>query len=110
MCLHGLLFDPVEAEYSSETSVNIYQTAWGHILEVNSSTKQQSPLAGCFLTVTCLAYTLIMKMEAVRSSETSVNLYRTIRRLVSETGCLQDILFKWDKANWACRETWIRVE
>jgi hypothetical protein len=97
--LHGLMFDPVEAECSSETSENIYQTAWRHILEVNSATRPQSPLPGYFLTVTCLAYILIMKMEAVRSSETSVNLYRTIRRLLSQNDRLEDILRKWDKAN-----------
>jgi hypothetical protein len=36
----------------------------------------------CFLMVSCLSYSSTLKMEAVRSSETLVNFYRTIWRYI----------------------------
>jgi hypothetical protein len=45
-----------------------------HFQGLNQATKD---LAFCFFPVTCLVYSSILKMEAVRSSETSVNSYRS---------------------------------
>jgi hypothetical protein len=38
----------------------------------------------CFMLVSCLAYSSIMKMEAKCSSETSVDFQRTTRRYITE--------------------------
>jgi hypothetical protein len=42
------------------------------------------PLATCFMLVSCLAYSLTLKMEAAYSSENSVDFQRTTRRYFPE--------------------------
>jgi hypothetical protein len=39
----------------------------------------------CFMLVYCLTYSSALKMEATRSSETSVDFPRTTRRYIAET-------------------------
>jgi hypothetical protein len=46
---------------------------------VDELTKQPASLKLCLPLMCCLAYSAILKMEAVRSSETSVNFYRATR-------------------------------
>jgi hypothetical protein len=43
------------------------------------------------LVVTCLTYCLVLKMEAVNSSETPLNFYRTVWSHIAEDRILQDI-------------------
>jgi hypothetical protein len=47
----------------------------------------------CSLLVSCLTYTEILKMEAIYSSESSVNFYRTTRCHIPEDGTLQIIYY-----------------
>jgi hypothetical protein len=43
----------------------------------NKPSRQQALLSDYLLVIDCLAYSSTLKMEAARSSETAVNLYRT---------------------------------
>jgi hypothetical protein len=45
---------------------------------------QFAVLASCVMLVSCLAYSLTLKMEAVLSSETAMDFYRTTRRYIPE--------------------------
>jgi hypothetical protein len=47
-------------------------------------TEGRAPLAGSFMPVSCLPYSSTLKMEAVCSSETSVDFQRTTRRYIPE--------------------------
>jgi hypothetical protein len=42
-------------------------------------------LATCFVLVSCLVYSLILKMKAIYSSETSINFQRTTRVISQKT-------------------------
>jgi hypothetical protein len=46
-------------------------------------------LAACFLLVSCLAYSLTVKMETICSSETSVDFHRTTWRYIPEDRTLR---------------------
>jgi hypothetical protein len=46
-------------------------------------------LVACFMLITCLAYDLTLRMEAVYSSETLVNLYQTTQHQILEESTLQ---------------------
>jgi hypothetical protein len=50
-------------------------------------------LANCFVLVSCLPYSLTLKMEATCSSETSVDFQRTTRRHIQEARTLLYMLF-----------------
>jgi hypothetical protein len=50
-------------------------------------------LAAYFMLVSCLSYSLTLKMEAMRSSETSADVQRTTWRYILEIGILHQILF-----------------
>jgi hypothetical protein len=62
-------------------------------------------LPPAFTLVTCLAYFLILKMEVICSSKTSIDTQRTTRRYIPEDGTLQNIIYlniywimwKWDQ-------------
>jgi hypothetical protein len=45
--------------------------------------------AACFMLVSCLAYSSILKMEAIRSSETSIDFHRTTRHYIREDRTLK---------------------
>jgi hypothetical protein len=54
-------------------------------------TKQkQAFIASCFLIPTSLSFSLTLKMEAVRSSETSLNFYRSTRHHIPEDSTLRN--------------------
>jgi hypothetical protein len=50
---------------------------------INKATSSAESFS-CFLLVACLAYSSILRMEAVHSFETSVNFYRNTRRHIPE--------------------------
>jgi hypothetical protein len=50
-------------------------------------------LATCFMNVSCLTYSSSLKMEAIRSSETSVEFKRATRRYIPEDRPLQHLYF-----------------
>jgi hypothetical protein len=52
-------------------------------LGVNQARSQEQQLAACTLLVSRLAYTSTLKMEAIYSSETSVNFYRITQRYIA---------------------------
>jgi hypothetical protein len=54
----------------------------------------QAKLSAWFLLVNRLDYFDTLKMEAVRSSYTSVNLYLTIRRHIQEDSTVHDLRIK----------------
>jgi hypothetical protein len=51
-------------------------------------------LTTCFMLVSCLAYSLALKMEAICSSETSVNFQRTARCYIPEDRTLNNLRFE----------------
>jgi hypothetical protein len=60
---------------------------FGGIYCVHFQTKR---VATCLMLVYCLVYSSILKMEAVRSSETSLEFYRTTQRYNKEYHTLHD--------------------
>jgi hypothetical protein len=51
----------------------------------------QLQVASCFLLVSLVAYSSNLKMESVRSSETSVDFYRLTRLYIPEDTTLQPL-------------------
>jgi hypothetical protein len=47
-------------------------------------------LAACLVLIACLSYTSTIEMKALRSSETSVNFYRTMQCHIPEESTLHD--------------------
>jgi hypothetical protein len=53
-------------------------------LTIEASSKQSALLAPCFLVVSSLVYSPILKIETVYSSEASLNFYQSTRRQIPE--------------------------
>jgi hypothetical protein len=59
-------------------------------IHVQGEKASQAPLDACCLLVTCLAHSSILNMDAVRSSEMSVNIWRTTRRHITQNSNLRN--------------------
>lgn len=68
-------------------AVSICRVGYRHIKQLLFSS---STSAACFLLASCPSYTSTLKTEAVQPSETSVNVYQTARRHISDYSTLHN--------------------
>jgi hypothetical protein len=70
--------------------IRMFLSTYKTFLQLSFSTQSMLYLQRClrFLLVSCLAYSSTLKMEAVCSSETSVDVYRTRWRYIQDDNIL----------------------